>query len=80
MGRCPICRGRVNDTCQCQRCGADLGVVCEARNEAEAFIRRAIACMAQEEFHQAEHWLKASLALERSLFGRKLLGFVRSVL
>ena len=80
MERCPICRGRVNNACQCQRCGADLGVVCEARNEAEAFIRRAIACMAEEEFRQAEYWLKASLTLERSLFGHQLLGFVMSVL
>ena len=77
MERCPICRGRVSDTFECQRCGADLNVVCEARGEAETFIRRAIICITREELAQAEHWLTASLNLEHSVFGRRLLGFVR---
>ncbi len=77
MQRCPICRGRINDNAECQRCGADLSLAQQAREQAESLTRQALKLIAWGEFTQAESLLTKAQLLEYSPFNQHVLGFVR---
>lgn len=77
MLRCPICRGRVNNEQQCQRCRADLVKVNQIANQADERLAQAIKDISDNKLAHAEQLLKQALTLKQSDFMQRVLAFVQ---
>jgi len=75
--RCPSCRGRLNETTLCPRCGCDLGLALRAESQAQNRIRLAIQAWAAGNTTLAATRLDAALTLQRSTLAAVLVAMLR---
>lgn len=66
MGRCPLCRARLNGPAVCPRCGADLTLAQAAEAQAARYLHQALVAHATRDRHRAEVCVRNSLRLQRT--------------
>ncbi|MBF0369357.1 MAG: hypothetical protein HQL52_07880 [Magnetococcales bacterium] len=75
--RCGLCRGSVDDqTAICRRCGADLGLVWQAKSTANALVTSAIGTLAQGDLDKARHLTSQAALYHNDFFIRHLNSFL----
>jgi hypothetical protein len=72
MQRCPACRGRLNESGLCARCGCDFDLALRAERQADYLIRTAVQDWAAGNAAQAAACLDESLRLKRSAMAAAL--------
>ncbi len=77
MDRCPICRGRINNNAECQRCNADLLLLLQTEKEAKRLSHQAFNCISNGKYIRAETLLNASQFLYFSHFNQNVLVFIQ---
>jgi len=77
MDRCPICRGRISDNAECQRCSADLALLFQTEKEAKALSRQALNCISNGDYAQAKIFINASQFLFFSALNQTILDFIQ---
>ncbi|NOQ16275.1 MAG: hypothetical protein GQ581_04380 [Methyloprofundus sp.] len=66
MERCPCCNARLRERIVCARCQADLSVLVNLAQAAEAWLSTAMDCLAAGEFEQSISALEFSLTLNKT--------------
>ncbi|MDP2431290.1 MAG: hypothetical protein Q8O33_04610 [Pseudomonadota bacterium] len=79
MERCPSCRGRLNESALCPRCGCDLGLVLSVESRAENLVRLAIRAWADGNPKLAQAHVDNSLALKRGALAEALAPMLRKI-
>ncbi len=79
MERCPSCRGRLNESALCPRCGCDLGLVLSVESRAENLVRLAIRAWADGNPKLAQAHVDKSLALKRGTLAETLAPMLRKI-
>jgi hypothetical protein len=76
MDRCPTCQARLKDASVCPRCKSDLSRARSIQAQADAWLRRAVALLAEGEETQAMEALETSLRLKREPLALLVQGFL----
>ena len=79
MERCPSCRGRLNESALCPRCGCDLGLVFCVESRAENLVRLAIRAWANGNPKLAVAHVDKSLALKSGTLAETLAPLLRKI-
>lgn len=77
MDRCPACRGRLDDTALCSRCGCDYTHAYRAETQAHRLTCRAIQAWAMGDARQAATHINAALALKHGHLTRAVAVLLR---
>jgi len=78
MNKCPHCRGQINTTHQCLRCGADLELRFTIEQQANYHCHRAIAALQERQYSEANLQIERALVLTKNDFSIALQGFICS--
>lgn len=76
MTRCVICRGRLNERCICQRCGADLRRLRAVQTTARCLAKQAVRALQRHDYGQAEEHIRQAVALSADPLHRLLRDFI----
>ncbi|MBF0137564.1 MAG: hypothetical protein HQL65_15110 [Magnetococcales bacterium] len=76
--RCPICRGTLGETGQCQRCGADLAPVFQARKQGRILLQQAVVCMVAGDDQKALELLRRAALWHRQPLIDRLLSLLEN--
>ena len=79
MERCPSCRGRLNESALCPRCGCDLSLVSCVESRAENLVRLAIRAWAYGHPKLAVAHVDKSLALKGGTLAETLAPLLRKI-
>ncbi len=64
--RCPICRGRINDSQVCTRCGANLTKLIEIENKHDLLCYQAIVARSNNQTKLASKYAAQAFKLKHS--------------
>jgi len=76
MDKCPICRGIIVEDYQCQRCGADLAVLCHLRGQSIKLCEQALNWLQKNELKKANELANKAVFLCSDNFTMNLKGYM----
>jgi hypothetical protein len=77
IDRCPICKARLKDATICPRCSTDLTLPVQIAKQADWFLKRAMAALAEGHLKRARQRVKQVIFLKPTPLARTLLNFIR---